>query len=186
MNAIEEYNKLYNEASSATDGKSFSELFEFVSFKGDEEAYSELVSHFSISALNIVPQYAFSSLQSLFVQNPHKDDFYEKLRTIIFESPVLATDDDKRLAFLVCLMSESMPYEHVDAISMDEEEYSERRENMQGKIEEIVRLANRPFLQKTESASVLMDIIDSESDKRDRAVLFAAAIAASQPSSIQD
>lgn len=176
MNAFEEFDKIYADAIVLEDAEQFGSLFESVPFKADEDAYSEILAHFPAASLSLVPDYVFCSLRNLVIQNLAKNDFYDSLRSLIFESPVLPSNDDKKLAFLLCIMNELMPYEHVDVISMDDEDYSERREQMSDKIDRIIQLANRPFSQKTENASALLGVVESVSSAEDKTVLLAAAI----------
>lgn len=180
MNALEEFDKLYTKASSA-DAQDFSVLLRDTPIRGDDEAYMSLLKQYPSLLLETVPPYLFPAISNLIMKNYPEEEFYEKLRSIIFDSPVLASDSERQLAFLLAIMNELLPYEHVDVISMDEDEYSERKERLSKQLSKISHLANRPFSQKTENASALMDVIDPIEDKRDRAVLLAAVIDAFQP-----
>lgn len=76
----------------------------------------------------------------------------KKLYTVILKSPAPPSEDDERLAFLLCLINEMLPYEQIDVISISDEEYAERKGRMRDIIDK-TRFTERPFMQKTQKAS---------------------------------
>lgn len=147
----------------------------------EQEAVSALVELYKGKALDLTINYMEGVIKSLVLMNDDTSVFYEKLYDSIFSSFLGFDDAQRQCCFFLVSVSPLLPYEHVDVVSMSDDEYFSRRDANAEKIEKIVRLANRPFSQKTENASAVMDVVDSAKNRADKAVLFSAAIDAFQP-----
>lgn len=179
MNDTKAFDTAFVQANSASP-EQFATIITELNLQDDDAAADALLSQCDVAAFQLLTHFCISGIQNLLLKNLEEDEFYECLRSFIYNNPVLATADEQRLAFLIAAMNDQLPYKHIEVISMDNEEYASRKETLNESILNIFQLANRPFSQKTENASALLDVIENYPDKVDRTILLAAIIDAFQ------
>lgn len=113
------------------------------------------------------------------VQNNYPEvKFYDLVWWFISISTVIE-EGDKRLPFaLVALWEDSnLPYYCLpEGIRMEENEFNERREKLKNIRSKLLYASDAGFMQRTEKASILLDIINSEEEPGNRAVLMSDVI----------
>lgn len=178
MNIHNQFLRVYAEAEKSP--QQFRNHVNENTLRTDQEAVSTLVELYKGEAFDLTVNYMEGVVRSLVLMNDDTPVFYEKLYNSIFNSSIGFDEVQRQCCFFLASVSPLLPYEHVDVVSMNDDEYLARREANAEKIERITRLANRPFSQKTENASAVMDIVDSTDNRDDKAILFSAAIDAFQ------
>lgn len=136
----------------------------------------EVFEDFSLQKNNMLIQ---NIIENLAKQNTAEDVFYHKLWEKIQDN-ILFPDEEAQSYFLSCLWESNLiPYYHLDeGISMENEEYRDRLK----KLDDLLKRANyiiyAQLEQKTQRASLLMDLADKLEDKSDKAVFWAYALSA--------
>lgn len=104
------------------------------------------------------------------------DDYYEELWSMIPRSEYFSFRETVKVALLALIKSPAIPYIPFQLVTMDDEEFASRREKLENEIMLLERITNIKYLQFTQQASALIEVISPIEDKRDRAVLLAAVI----------
>lgn len=124
--------------------------------------------------LGICATLAESVIGSLVARNCEEGDFYAQLASFVFDSELLSGKIGERLvAFGISLIDQRLPYRHYEVVTMDNRRFSQVSETWAEEIGEVRRIAHRPFLQKTEEASAVLDIIENLEGFDVRCVLLA-------------
>lgn len=139
-----------------------------------ENMRSQLVKYLNERPdLNVCATLTKNVIGSLIERNCKEDAFYERLVAFIFESDLLSgSDEESIVAFGVSLLDLRLPYRHYVVTSMDNETFTRVSETYLDEIGEIRRIARRPFLQKTEEASAILELIEGLEDHDARCVLL--------------
>lgn len=165
---------LYNEAKKGP--VELEGVFQDKPWQFDENAVQDLVSFYKGEDFDAAYSYAEGAINSLVLLNEEKANFYSKLYEVIFNSAILCNERQKQSCFIVAAFNPNLPYEHFDVISMSDDEYLDRRKDNIDKIEKINRYSLRQFSQKTQCASVLLEVIESGKSREDKAILLAAVL----------
>ena len=111
---------------------------------------------------------------SLISRNCGERDFYAQLASFVFDSNLLSDKGVERVvAFGMSMIDRRLPYRHYEVTTMDNELFTQMSETWLDEVREIRRIAHRPFLQKTEEASAVLEVIDSLEEHDVRCVLLA-------------
>lgn len=120
-------------------------------------------------------------MEELQKQNLFEKDFYSQLWAFIFESPVFPNEKARIIALFDCAIDKRLPYFKLDrdrALSMENEEYrkicAQIGDDMFAKLGFIL---NANFDQKTEQASLVVQMMDKMPDYIQRCVFLTRVIA---------
>lgn len=119
-------------------------------------------------------------MEDLQKQNLPEKEFYTQLWTFICESPILPNEKARIFALFNCAIDKRLPYFMIDrenVLSMDNEEYQEvckqLGDNLFSKLEYIL---HADFEQKTEQASLVVQMLDNITDYNQRCVFVSRII----------
>jgi len=119
-------------------------------------------------------------MEELQKQNLPEKEFYSQLWKFICESPVLPNEKARIIALFDCAIDKRLPYFMLDrenALSMENEEYQEickqLGETVFSKLEYVL---NADFDQKTEQASLVVQMLDNIKDYNQRCVFVSRII----------
>ena len=89
-------------------------------------------------------------------------------------------DEDEQIYFLFCLCKSNLiPYFQLDdGISMENDEYRDRLKKMSVLLKKADYIMYAPLEQKTQRASLLMDLAQQITDQRDKTVFWAYTLTA--------
>lgn len=112
-------------------------------------------------------------------QNMSEESFYHKLWEKIQDN-ILFPDEDEQIYFLSCLCKSNLiPYFQLDdGISMENDEYRDRLKKMNALLKKADYIMYAPLEQKTQRASLLMDLAQQITDQRDKTVFWAYTLTA--------
>lgn len=112
-------------------------------------------------------------------QNMSEESFYHKLWEKIQDN-ILFPDEDEQIYFLFCLCKSNLiPYFQLDdGISMENDEYRDRLKKMSVLLKKADYIMYAPLEQKTQRASLLMDLAQQITDQRDKTVFWAYTLTA--------
>lgn len=120
-----------------------------------------------------------SIIGNLAKQNMSEKMFYHKLWEKIQDN-ILFPDEDEQIYFLSCLWKSNLiPYFQLDdGIRMENDEYRERLKKMSALLKKVDYMMYAPLKQKTQRASLLMDLAQQITDERDKTVFWAYTLSA--------
>lgn len=112
------------------------------------------------------------------IENPTEDQFYFKVYTTIFSSP-LFPDDARSQAVFLSILSDAFPdipyYRAENVLLMPDNQYKEAVERLEKSLTKAIHMYFRPFQSKTEQASQLWKIA-SEIESTDDQIVFWSVI----------
>ena len=120
-----------------------------------------------------------SIIGNLAKQNMSEEMFYHKLWEKIQDN-ILFPDEDEQIYFLSCLWKSNLiPYFQLDdGIRMENDEYRERLKKMNILLKKVDYIMCAPLEQKTQRASLLMNLAQQITDERDKIVFWAYTLSA--------
>ena len=136
--------------------------------KSLHECYSEVVD---------------AMFEQLLEKNLPEEDFYTKLWEMINQSPTFEDENAKIFAFFYIWIDVRIPYYQLDnGLAMSNEEFRELSDSLITNIQK-ARFIMRTtmFKQRTSRASVLLDLLDSVSEEKERVVLMAHILSFTAP-----
>ena len=113
-------------------------------------------------------------VSSLIKKNVSEEDFYEELQEK-YRDETLFDSSSKRACFLLTVwIDQRIPYYHLhEGCKMENEEYRELQTKILNQLKTAKFIVYRGGLQKTEQASLLMELAQTITDERERAVFWA-------------
>lgn len=119
-------------------------------------------------------------------QRLSEESFYEHLWNKISDD-TLIPDQKAQVAFLICLwIDPRIPYYQVgDGCSMENAEFTRIRNEVWPVIKKADFILSIPFAQRTQRASLIMELADKLKDERERAVFWACVITHLSENTIQ-
>lgn len=100
-------------------------------------------------------------LDKLFLQNYTEDEFYEYLWASIDNKASFSTNEEKICALYLLWVNIRIPYYRLnDGLKMSNEDYAKYVKDLTPKIKKAFYIANSKFEQRTEGASLLIELID--------------------------
>lgn len=117
-------------------------------------------------------------LNNLIIQHYEKSDFYKELWKQIMKNDLQFPSDDDKIYALGCIWSDfRIPYFCVeDGLRMSNEDFSNIIEEKKEILQEIIFILNCDAEQKTETASLLLNVIEKCNDPKEKAVMMAVII----------
>ena len=120
-------------------------------------------------------------MEELQKQNLSEKDFYTQLWAFICESPVLPNEKARIIALFDCAIDKRLPYFKLDrdrVLSMENEEYQEICKQIgDDTFAKLEFILNGDFDQKTEQASLVVQMMDNMPDYTQRCVFLTRIIA---------
>lgn len=113
--------------------------------------------------------------------NTDEDSFYQKLWELI-EEGILVDNNliDRLYAWLFVWRNDFIPYFHMEnGLKLSDKDFNDTRENLFIKISKANFILQAEFSQKTERCSLLIDILDSCDNSKEKAVLLSQIISIS-------
>lgn len=183
--------------------KNFANLTEYIyvnyikDLKSSEEIIDNLISFmewnfksdFSIDITEIFSDTDFSeqfdkaagilkpNIDNLINQDVDQRDFYINIWETVSNSLLFAADEDRIGALIFLLSYDKVPYFKLDKpLDVTEQEFSDLFDMMNMKIQKFIYVFNRGYEYRTEVASQLLRIIESESEEKHRVVLLAGIL----------
>jgi hypothetical protein len=102
-----------------------------------------------------------------------EDEFYQRLWEFIQRRELFPEEDDRSVAFLICMKNRVLPYYCMpEGIQMEDGEFRERWTRLKIQREKIDFVMNHQYLQKTERASRIISVFQELPDERDKAILM--------------
>lgn len=138
--------------------------------------------YFSKEAISLISNDIFQLenriMENLIQQKMTEDEFYQNLWGKICDSTLLP-DKKAQTAFLVCLWFDfRIPYYQVgQGCRMEDEEFAQLCDQIWPTIKKAYFILSIPMAQKTQRASLLMELADGIEDERERIVFWALVIA---------
>lgn len=179
MDTIDRFKDLYRRANETEDPMAFAELLVGAPYRDDGQATQALLEEYGECGIEMVTPYVAGLIGALALENMGEEEFYRRLRIGVLGDAL--DEEQKECAFLLASINTQIPYDQVQVVSMDQEEFTRRSSALMPEVARIITLVNRPFKQKTEKASALLDVIESVDDMRDRSVLMSAMLDSLQP-----
>lgn len=119
--------------------------------------------------------YVDQKLEKLIAEGLEEKEFYEKLSEFFFSDEMLQ-DGAGTIAILDCVIDKRFPYHKINtekAISMDQKHFIELIKRIgDDTLETIESALAYEFEQKTEKASVVLDLIESRDDLEERVIML--------------
>ena len=113
-------------------------------------------------------------------QHPSEKDFYTDLWNYISKSPILPNDKARVVALFNCAIDKRLPYFKLDyeqVLSMENEEYKAVADQIgESTFSKMEYILNAEFEQKTEQASLIVQMMDGIKDYRQRCVFMARLV----------
>ncbi len=120
--------------------------------------------------------YVDQKLEKLIAEGPEEKEFYERLSEFFFNDEMLQDGKAGTIAIFDCVIDKRLPYHKVStekAISMDQEHFVELINRIgDDALETIESVLSYDFEQKTERASVVLDLIESREDPEERIIML--------------
>lgn len=125
--------------------------------------------------------YVDQKIEELIEDNLEEHEFYEKLAEFIVSDSMLQNGTTGAIAIFDCVIDKRFPYHRVDvsmALTMDQERYLEIIKTIgDDKLAQIDSALNYDFNQKTESASVVLSLIEARENYEERVVMMSRVLA---------
>ena len=87
---------------------------------------------------------------------------------------ILSGKDEERVAaFGMSLIDRRIPYRHYDDLTMDNVRFSQASKTWPEEVGDLRRITHKPFHQKTEEASAVLEVIGGHEERDARSVLLA-------------
>lgn len=113
------------------------------------------------------------NVENLIEQNLEDYDFYVNIWNTFTNPAMFANDRDKIGALIFLLSYDKVPYFKLDKpVEVTEKEFDELFEKLNMKIQKSLFIFNRGYELRTDMASQLLRVLDSESDEKNRVVLL--------------
>lgn len=113
-------------------------------------------------------------LNKLLLDNLCEEDFYNKLWDSVQYNPIFSTEEEKIYALYSIYSDPCIPYFQLEkGIKMTNEDFDEFTQSINGDIKKAVYILNAKLDQKTEVASLLMNLLNSYDSIEKQAVLLA-------------
>lgn len=154
-------------------------IFDFPGRIGEDDSASEKVSpQVESETIRQYQGFLINSVELLMKPNDPVDLFYKNLWKTVFCSPTAPRELDQ-CAVILKFLNESIPtlpyFQAIDLISMENDEFIKRREDLKSRIQEAVHMFNRHFPQRTEEISQICRLGQSLSTE-DACVYWATII----------
>lgn len=119
---------------------------------------------------------AKKTINGLIKQNPPEEEFYHKLLIRLHDSVLLDTEEKQNAFFLAVWIDVRIPYYQINAdFQMTSSEFFDIIRRNAPLINRIGFVINRGGISNPHQAALLMDLINSVPDKREKAALWSAA-----------
>ena len=143
---------------------------------GERELADAMIAAYGIEAISPLAALVVNQLMFLESLNLDKQEFYTRLWKVLSDSVLYDTDAAKQQVLGIAITCPGMPYRQADVVTMSDEEYANRQQNLSKALREMTDMLNRRFAQKTETASAVLDVIDKQEDRADRAVMLSVLL----------
>lgn len=126
-------------------------------------------------------RYVDQKIKELIISNFEKEEFYTKLVDFIMYDEMLQDGMAGAIAIFDCVIDKRLPYHRVDiskAITMENDRYLQIINTIgQDKLDQINSALIFDFNQKTETAAVLLSLIESREKYEERVVMMSRVLA---------
>lgn len=114
-------------------------------------------------------------LNKLVMRGCEKEEFYNELWECIIKSDVICDEKNVKIYAIGRVWSDArIPYFCIkDGIKMSNEEFRDIVEKNKGLLQEVMFILNRHNEQKTETGSMLVDVLDRCANNKEKAVVMA-------------
>ena len=165
---IESFNRVKDSEDRAQAYSEESRLQRFDSERSTLQKYLATKPH-----LNAGANLSNRVVETLAARNVDEKKFYQAICDFVFESKLLESEEERFVAFCFTLFDAHLPYRQFRCLSMDDEKFLKITGACQEEVRSVQQVAMRVFLQKTEEASAVLDVIDALDDDESRAVVLA-------------
>lgn len=161
----------------------FKFLCENFDFFEEEEAKNVYFSEKEIKELgatfgSYIDETIKSALYSTYLQNKPIEFAYDLLWNLIFDNDLFMTDKEKSFALFWIIIDNMIPFQSLNsAIKMDAEQFKKISDTLKSSIHRIEYLIDFPFVQRTETASLIMEEIQKCKTTDEKAVIMSYALA---------
>ncbi|WP_409967726.1 hypothetical protein RFF05_14315 [Bengtsoniella intestinalis] len=147
----------------------------------DSSETQEIEAHFDESQLDLLVKQCEGRvsklLNKLIAEKLPSNAFYMKLWEYISDGIYFKDMDEQIYAFMSIFMDRRLPYFEIGrTLTMESAEYAQQIENLQDEIKKIQHICAIELSQKTERASLILDILDAHADSNEKVVLLANAL----------
>jgi len=172
MDAREALNNWFRRiAGSAEPAKEFEVIAQEAYALDANDFLTQISNAFGLEETGRIRGLADATCQFILALNEPAPVFYSRLWRQINDNPLFQRESEKLIALGAALTIPGMPYKQGNTISMDDEEFVRRVQSLSHDSRDVLGMASRHFSQRTESASAVLELINSHADPRDRAVL---------------
>lgn len=121
-------------------------------------------------------------LNKLVMRHCEKKEFYSELWESIMHSNIVCEGKNEKIFAIAKIWSDTrIPYFQVkDGIKMSDEEFSEIIKNNKERLQEVTFILNCQYEQRTETSSLLLEILEKCKDNKEKAVVMAKIIELSE------
>ena len=120
--------------------------------------------------------YVDQKLEKIIAAGPEEKEFYEKLSEFFFSDEMLQDSKAGTIAIFDCVIDKRLPYHKVNtekAIFMEQDHFIELIKRIgDDALESIESALSYDFEQKTERASVVLNLIESRDDLEERVIML--------------
>ena len=166
----------FNSVSSAKDSPTALAQLAEANTIDESELVKAMVDAYGIAAISPLAALVVNQLLFLESLNLSERKFYERLWKALNDSSLYDTDAVRKQALGIAVTCPGMPYRQADVITMSDEEYADRQQSLSAALQDMVNMLNRRFAQKTQTASAILDIIEKQEDRTDRAVMLSVLL----------
>ena len=114
-----------------------------------------------------------SALERLCEQNLSEESFYDSLWNFASQSGLFVSDEDKALVMFCVLSNPRVPYACFDHPLMDDTAFEATADSLSAEGRVLRQIAVRSFVQKTQEAHAVLDVLERHASRDDKAVLLA-------------
>lgn len=114
-------------------------------------------------------------LNKLVKRHCEKEEFYNELWERIMESDAVCDGENEKIYAIARIWSDArIPYFQIkDGIKMSDEEFSDIIKKNKELLQEVTFILNCKYEQRTETSSVLLDVLERCNDSKEKAVVMA-------------
>lgn len=114
-------------------------------------------------------------LNKLVIQRCEKEEFYNELWKKIIKSNIICDGENEKIYAIAKIWADArIPYFHIgEGIRMSDEEFSEIIDKNKELLQEVTFILNCKYEQRTETSSVLLDVLERCDGIREKSVVMA-------------